>query len=139
MVFSLELYQFFFLFSNFWSDGEILAWVFLSKWSWEDGYSELIVSTLFWMGPNENFLNLSWYPPLNFINYSSCFSKLWSDEKILAWDFISKWSSEDGCSEVIVNTPFWKCSDGNRFYYMCCFSLKYINYSSGCSKNWLDG
>ena len=48
---------------------------------------------------------------LNSINDSFGVSKLWSDGKILALDFVSKWSSENGGSEVIASTSFWMSFD----------------------------
>ena len=70
MVFFLELYQFFFWFVELCSDGESWAWNVLSKWFSEDGFLGLMVSTSFWMGTDENVLNLSWCSYLNYINYS---------------------------------------------------------------------
>ena len=197
MVFFLELYQFFFLFFKTLNRLRNLGLGLLSMWSSEDGFSELIVSTSFLMGPDENFLNSSWYFPLNFINSSSCFLalirwinialvfyfkvifrrwmfrveskhfilnvlwwklsqfimvffleicqfflfllKIWSDGEMLAWDFLSKWYSKDVCSELILSTSFLMCYDENIFHSVCCFPLKSINSSSGCSKHLLDG
>ena len=53
---------------------------------------------------------------LNSINSSSCFSKLWLDGEILAWNLLSKWTAEDGCSELIVSTSFWMGPDENFLY-----------------------
>ena len=118
---------------------EILSWNFLSKWSSEDGCSEFMVSTSFWMGPDENFLNSSWCSSLESINYSSCFSKLWSDGEILSWNFLSKLSSEYGCSELTVSTSFWMSSDENFLNSSWCSSLNSINSSSYFLKLWSDG
>ena len=78
IVFFLEIYQLFFLFSKLWSYEEILACNFLSKWSSQDECSELMASTSFWMGLDKNFFNSSWCSSLNYINSSPCFSKIWS-------------------------------------------------------------
>ena len=115
-------------FSKIWSGGEILAWNFLSKWSSKDGCSEVMVSTSFWMCTYENLFNSSWCFPFNSINSSSCFFKLWPDGEILDWDFLWKWSAEDGFSEVIVSTTFWMCSYENIFdisfrHYLRCFRV----------------
>ena len=66
-------------FSIIFSDGEILAWNFLSKLFAEDGCSEVKVRNSFWMGPDENFIMSSWCYSLDSINSSSYFSKLLSD------------------------------------------------------------
>ena len=76
------------------------------------------------MGPDEDFLNASWCSSLNYINYSSCFSKLWSDGEVLAWNFLS------------LITLFWMCFDENMFgfsfrSYLICFRL-----SSCLLKTW---
>ena len=111
---SLKSINYYYCFSKLWSDGEILSWDFLSKWYSEDGCSELMVSTSFWMGPDEKLFKLSWCPSLNSINSSSCFSKLWSYGEILAWDFL-----------VLIHL-FWMCYDENIFefsfrcYLICC-------------------
>ena len=56
------------------------------------------------------------------------FSKVWSVGEILAWDLISKWYTEDGCSEGILSTLFWFFTDYNMFdysfsSYIICFKL----------------
>ena len=102
---SLKYIYYYSCFSKLWSSGENLARNFHSNLSSEDGCSELMVITSFWMGPDENFLNSSWCSSLNSINYSSCFSKLWSDGKILACNFLR------------VITLFWICYGENMFYF----------------------
>ena len=103
--------------------GEILSWNLLSKWYSEDGCSEVILNTSFWMGTDEIFLKSSCCFPLKSINYYSWFSKKLSDGEILACNFLSKWSSEHWCSEVILDTSFWMCFDYNMFDSMCYFKI----------------
>ena len=76
MVFPLNFINASFRFSELWSDVKILACNFLSKCSSEDGFSKVIVSTSFLIGPDWNSLNLSWYFPLNFIIASLYFQNL---------------------------------------------------------------
>ena len=82
--------------SKLWSHEEILAWNFLSKWSSEYGCSKVIVSTSFWMCYNEIMFDSMCFPPLKSINYSSGCSKHLLNGESLAWNFLSKLSSEDG-------------------------------------------
>ena len=142
----------YYFFSKPLSDGKILAWNFLSEWSLEGGFSKVIISNVFYMGPDEDFLNTSWYFTLNsliFINYfsylsnwfnyySSC-SNLWLYGEILSWNFLSKWTVEAGCSEVRVSNSFWMSPDENFLNSSWCSSLNYINSSSYSSKPWQYG
>ena len=68
--------------------------------------SEVIVSTSFLMCSDENLLGSIFCFPLNAINYYSSCSKIWLYGEILAWNFLSKLSSEYGCSDVRVSTSF---------------------------------
>ena len=108
-------------FSGLLSDGEILAYNFLSKLYEEDGVSEVRVITFFWMYPDKNFINSSLCFSLNYINYSSWFSKLWSYGENLYWDFLSEWSIEDESLEVRLSTLFWMCYYDNMFYFILSF------------------
>ena len=141
-----------YLFSKLGLDGEISSWNFFSKWSSEDGCSDVVVSPLFWMASDEYFLNTLCHFSLNSwifinvsthfsngVNYSSCCSKLWLDGEILLWGFLSKWSSEYGCSELMVSTSFLMSTDEKFPNSSWCSSFKSINYSSCFSKNWSDG
>ena len=80
-----------------------MAWKSLPKLSSEDGCSELMVSTWFYMCSDENFIKSSWCSSLNSINSSYFFSKLWYDGEILAWNFLR------------LITLFWMCSVYNMF------------------------
>ena len=104
--FSLNSIHYSSCFSNFWSNGETSAWNLVSKWYSEDGVSEVRVSTSFSIFYNEKCFGYIFCYPLNTINYSSWFSKPWSDGEILDWSLVSSWSSEDGCSEVRVRNHF---------------------------------
>ena len=134
--FPLNYIKYFSRFSKLLSDGEIFDWKLLSKWYSEYGCSEVIVSTSFSMGPYENFLISSYFPSLKFINSSSSFLILWSDGEILACNFLSKLSSEDLCSEVIVSTSCWMGPDENFLDSSWYFSLNFINSSSFLPKLW---
>ena len=134
MMFFFELYQFFFFFFKTLIIWRNISLSFFSKWSAEDGCSEVRVSTSFWMGPDKNFFNSSWCSSLKSINYSSCFSKLWSNGESLAWNSLSKWYVEDGSSKVRVSTSFWMGPGENCLDLSWCSSLNSI-YSSSCFSN----
>ena len=94
--------------SKFWSYLSNLAWILVSKQSSEDKVSEGRVTILFPMCSDENIVGYICCSTLNSISYSSGFSNPWLYGEIFSWDLLSNWSSEDGCSEVIVGTQFWK-------------------------------
>ena len=57
-------------FYKLWSDGEILDWNLVSKWSSEDGGSEARVNTSFLMCSDEIVFDSMCFFPFNSINYS---------------------------------------------------------------------
>ena len=123
--------------SIIWSDLSNLAWSLVSKWYPEDEVSEARVSTSFSMCYNEEFLGSIYRFLLNYINYYSCFSKLWSNEEILACNLVPKWSSEDVCSEVRVSISFLICFDDNLiFFQMQRFILCLLSKSGAVVSPW---
>ena len=76
---------------------------------------------------------------VKFINYSSSCSKIWSDLSNFAWSLVSKQSSEDKDSEVIVTILFSIYSYENLFGSILCSHLNSISCSYCFSKHWLDG
>ena len=136
MVFFLEIYQL-----SFWFFNNLLLWrnlllefslkVIFRRWMFIIYGMHYILDGSWW--------KLSLFIMLLFLElykFFFLFLKVWSDGEILAWDLVSKWYSEDGCSEVIVITSFSIFSYENMFYSMCCFSLNSINSSSCFYKLW---
>ena len=72
------------------------------------------------------------------INSSSGCSKIWSDLSNFAWSLVSNQYSEDIVSKLRVTILFLIFSDENLFGSIFFSPLNSINYSSGCSKLWLD-
>ena len=58
------------------------------------------------MCSNDNCFGSNYYFPSNSINTSSSCPKKLLYGEVLAWNFLSKLSSEDGYSEVRVTTSF---------------------------------
>ena len=83
--------------SKIWSYLSNLAWSLVSNQSSEDEFSEVRLSTSFSMCYSENFFGSICCFPFNSIYFSSGCSKIWLYRKSLAWNFLSKLSSEDGC------------------------------------------
>ena len=104
MVFFLEIYQLFFLFFK-----TLIKWRKLSL----EFSLEVICGRWIFKGESKHFiLNGPWWKLSRFIMvfflelylFFFLFFKLWSDREILAWNYLSKWSAEDGCSAVRVST-----------------------------------
>ena len=109
-----------YLFSRLCSYVEISAWNFLSKQFSEYRCSELMLSTSFWMGPDENFLNSSWCFAYNHFLIGGC-SKLWY------WSYVEIWALNF----------LWNYSDENMFDFLIRSYIICVRLSS-CLSNFLS-
>ena len=111
--------------------GQLLFWLFKYLIRWRNIVLEFSLKVIFrrWMfrvDGNHFILNRSWLKlsqsiMVFFLETYQLFFLFF--RTLIRWrnmslDFFSKWSSEYGCSEVIVSTSFWMCSDENMIDFL---------------------